>query len=111
MWKRRAYAPFPMSRGESWGRYVALAALALMWPAVVAYLRGTVQGTAAAAFGVAAVLYCVIYIWYCLVGFRLRALPISSAVVGSLSVLAVVLDHVSGQISFNYFLIPLLVAG
>ena len=100
-----------MSRGESWGRYVALAALAVMWPAMMAYLRGTVQGTAAVVFGVAAVFYCGIYVWYCFVGFRLRGLPISSAAVGSLTFLAVVLDHVSGQISFNYFLIPLLVAG
>jgi len=100
-----------MSRGERWGRYVALTALALMWPAVVAYLRGTVQGTTAAIFGIAAVLYCGIYVWYCLSGFRSRGLSVPSAAVGSLTLLAVALDHLGGEVSMNYFMIPLLVAG
>jgi two-component system, NarL family, sensor histidine kinase DesK len=100
-----------MSRGERWGRYFALTALALTWPAVTAYLHGIVHGITAVVFGVAAVLYCGIFVWYCLAGFRLRGLVVPSAIVGSLTLLAIALNHLSAELSMNYFLIPLLVAG
>ena len=100
-----------MGRAERWGRYAALTALALMWPAVEAYLQGTVVGTAVPIFGVAAVAYCAIYAWYCLFGFRSHGLAVPSATVGSLTLVAVALDHLAGQVSANYFLVPLLVAG
>jgi two-component system, NarL family, sensor histidine kinase DesK len=100
-----------MNRGERWGRYIALTALALMWPAAVAYMQGKIRGVAVPIFGTVAVAYCGIYIWYCISGFRLRGLALASAIVGSLTLLAAALDHISGQVSFNYFLIPLLVAG
>ncbi len=100
-----------MSRGERWGRYFALTALALMWPVVVDYMRGLVHGANAAIFGISAVLYCGIYVWYCLAGRKLRGRLVPPATVGSLALLAVLLDHVGGEVSLNYFLIPLLVAG
>ena len=100
-----------MSLGERWGRYVALTALALMWPAVEAYLQGIVRGAAVPIFGVAAVVYSVVYVWYCFSGFRSHGLAVPSATVAALTLLAVALDHLSGQMSANYFLIPLLVAG
>src|SRR5438874_7450470 len=100
-----------MSRGERWGRYFALTALALMWPLVVEYMRGLVHGANAAIFGISAVLYCGIYVWYCLAGLKLRGQVVPPATVGSLALLAVLLDHVGGEVSLNYFLIPLLVAG
>ena len=100
-----------MSRGERWGRYFALTALALMWPVVVDYMRGLVHGANAAIFGISAVLYCFIYLWYCLAGLKLRGPVVPPATVGSLALLAVLLDHVGGEVSLNYFLIPLLVAG
>ena len=100
-----------MSRGERWGRYFALTALALMWPVVVDYMRGLVHGANTAIFGISAVLYCGIYVWYCLTGLKLRGRVVPPATVGSLALLAVLLDHVGGEVSLNYFLIPLLVAG
>ena len=100
-----------MTRGERWGRYLALTALALMWPAVVAYMQGAVRGMDVPIFGIVAVVYCGIYVWYCLSGFRLRGPVVASATVGSLTLLAVALDHLAGEVAFNYFLIPILVAG
>lgn len=100
-----------MSRGERWGRYVALAAVALMWPVIVGYVRGYVHGLVAPIFGLAAVAYCGIYIWYCLVGYRFRGVAVPAAVVASLTTLAVALDHLGGQEQDNYYLIPILVAG
>jgi two-component system sensor histidine kinase DesK len=100
-----------MSRGERWGRYVAITALALMWPTVVAYMHGALRGMAVPIFGMVAVVYCGIYVWYCLSGFRLRGPVFASATVGSLTLLAIALDHLSGEMSMNYFLIPILVAG
>lgn len=100
-----------MSRSERWGRYVALAALAVMWPVAVAYLHVGLHGVAALIFGVAAAAYVGIYIWYCLMGHRLRGVAVPLVVVASLTMLAVVLDHAGGQEQDNYFLIPLLVAG
>jgi len=82
-----------------------------MWPVVVDYMRGLVHGANTAIFGISAVLYCGIYVWYCLAGLKLRGRMVPSATVGSLALLAVLLDHVGGEVSLNYFLIPLLVAG
>jgi two-component system sensor histidine kinase DesK len=100
-----------MSQGERWGRYVALAALALMWPAVAAYLRGTLHGTAVPIFGVAAAAYCGIYVWYCLWGFKFRGVAVPAVIVGSLTLLSLALDRLDVQVSINYFLIPLMIAG
>jgi two-component system, NarL family, sensor histidine kinase DesK len=91
--------------------YLALACLALMWPAVAVYQQGEVRGTAAFVSAGAGAAYCVIYGWYCLLGYRARDARFDVATVTALTALAVALDHLDGTVANNYFLIPLLVAG
>jgi len=101
----------PMKWVERFGNYAALGWLFLLWPPLDAYLRGKVPGLQGAVLAVALIIYTLIYAWYCLAGHRLRHRVIPVATVASLTVLAVVLDHLSGEAANNNFLIALLVAG
>jgi len=101
----------PMNWVERFGNYAALGWLFLLWPPLDAYLRGKVPGLQGAVLAVALIIYTLIYAWYCLAGHRLRHRVIPVATVASLTVLAVVLDHLSGEAANNNFLIALLVAG
>jgi two-component system sensor histidine kinase DesK len=96
---------------ERFGRYLALAFLALLWPVVDAYQRGLVPGASVGVLVVAAGGYCLVYGWYCLVGFRSRG-PVAPAVtVASLTLLGLVLERIKGAADANFFLISLMVAG
>ena len=101
----------PMNWVERFGNYAALGWLFLLWPPLDAYLRGKVPGLQGAVLAVALIIYTLIYAWYCLAGHRRRHRVIPVATVASLTVLAVVLDHLSGEAANNNFLIALLVAG
>ena len=101
----------PMNWVERFGNYAALGWLFLLWPPLDAYLRGKVPGLQGAVLAFALIIYTLIYAWYCLAGHRLRHRVIPVATVASLTVLAVVLDHLSGEAANNNFLIALLVAG
>jgi two-component system sensor histidine kinase DesK len=100
-----------MSWMERWGKFGALACLALMWPLADAYMRGTVQGARAAVFLVVGATYCLTFVWYLLSGYAYARPPVPVAIVSFLTVLALALDHLQGEIGINYFLIPLLIAG
>lgn len=100
-----------MNRGERWGRWIALAALSLMWPVANAYIVGAVHGVSAVILGGAGAAYFAIYVWYCFAGYRSSSTAVPIAVVASLTLLAVALDHIADQLATNYYLIPLLVAG
>jgi two-component system, NarL family, sensor histidine kinase DesK len=96
---------------ERWGKLGALACLALMWPLADAYMRGTVQGPRAAVFLAIGATYCLTFVWYLLRGYAYARAPVPVAIVSFLTVLALALDHLQGEIGINYFLIPLLIAG
>ncbi len=96
---------------ERWGKFGALACLALMWPLADAYMRGTVQGARAAVFLAIGTVYCLTFVWYILRGFAYAGPRVPVATVGFLTVIALALDHLQGEIGLNYFLIPLLIAG
>jgi two-component system sensor histidine kinase DesK len=100
-----------MSWIEKTGRYLALACLFLVWPALDDYLRGTVPGVEGVALGVAVAAYSGIYGWYCLHGHRIRDTRVPLATAALLTLLALALDHLSGEVANNYFLIPMLVVG
>jgi two-component system, NarL family, sensor histidine kinase DesK len=96
---------------ERFGKYLALALLALMWPVVDAYQRGLLPAGSTATFALAAGAYAAIYSWYCLWGHRSRDKAVPVGTVLALAVLALALDHLVGRPDFNFFLIPLGVAG
>jgi two-component system, NarL family, sensor histidine kinase DesK len=96
---------------ERWGKFGALASLALMWPLADAYMRGTVQGARAAVFFSIGATYCLTFVWYLLRGYVYTRPQVPVAIVSFLTVLALALDHLQGEIGINYFLIPLLIAG
>jgi two-component system, NarL family, sensor histidine kinase DesK len=100
-----------MSWLERWGKFGALACLALMWPLADAYMRGTVQGARAAIFLAIGATYCVTFVWYVFRGYVYARPRVPVAMVSFLTVLALALDHLQGEIGINYFLIPLLIAG
>ena len=100
-----------MSRVEKFGRFGALACLALMWPVPDAFMRGAVHDEQAAVFLAIALAYSVVFVWYCLRGYRLQGQGVVVATVLFLTLLAVALDHLQGDIGINYFLIPLFIAG
>lgn len=96
---------------EKYGKYLALGMLSLVWPAVDTYQQGGLVGTSLLLAVGAVIAYSLIYAWYCVYGYRVRdsRVPIADATL--LTLLAVVLDHLTGSAANNYFLIPLLVAG
>src|SRR3989441_11074161 len=96
---------------ERWGKFGALACLALMWPLADAYMRGTVQGARAAVFLAIGAIYCLTFVWYVFRGSAYTGPRVPVAMVSFLTVLALALDHLQGEIAINYFLIPLLIAG
>jgi two-component system sensor histidine kinase DesK len=96
---------------ERWGKFGALACLALMWPLAEAYMRGTVQGARAAAFLAIGAIYCLTFVWYVFRGSAFTGPRVPIAMVSFLTVLALALDHLQGEIGINYFLIPGLIAG
>lgn len=100
-----------MSWFERFGKYLALTGLSLMWPVIDAYARGTIHGPESVLFGAAGAAYVLTYGWFCLFGFTIRDARVRVAVVATLTLLAVALDHLAGQESTNYYLLPLLVAG
>jgi two-component system sensor histidine kinase DesK len=55
--------------------------------------------------------YSGIYGWYCLHGHRIRDTRVPLATAALLTLLALALDHLSGEVANNYFLIPMLVVG
>ena len=95
---------------ERWGKFGALACLALMWPLADAYMRGTVQGARAAVFLAVGTVYCLTFVWYILRGYAYTGPRVPVATVCFLTVLALALDHLQGEIAINYFLIPLFVS-
>ena len=96
---------------ERWGKFGALACLALMWPLADAYMRGTVQGSRAAVFLGIGAMYCLTFVWYVFRGSAYTGPRVPVATVSFLTVVALALDHLQGEIGINYFLIPWLVAG
>mgnify|MGYP003623069603 CR=1 FL=1 len=100
-----------MSWLERSAKYIALAWLFLMWPVLDGPLRGTFVGLRVVVLFAALVAYCLIYSWYCLQGHRVRDARGQVATVALLTMLAVVLDHLTEEGSLNYFLIPVLIAG
>jgi two-component system sensor histidine kinase DesK len=96
---------------ERWGKFGALACLALMWPLADAYMRGTVQGARAAVFVAIGAIYCLTFVWYVFRGSAYAGPRVPVAMVSFLTVLALALDHLQGEIGINYFLIPGLIAG
>lgn len=96
---------------EKYGKYLALGMLSLVWPAVDTYQQGGLAGTSLLLAIAAVVAYSLLYGWFCIYGYRFRdaRVPISDATL--LTLLAVVLDHLTGSAANNYFLIPLLVVG
>jgi len=96
---------------ERWGKFGALACLALMWPLADAYMRGTVQGSRAAVFLGIGAMYCLTFVWYVFRGSAYTGPRVPVATVSFLTVVALALDHLQGEIGINYFLIPGLVAG
>src|SRR5438046_241538 len=82
-----------------------------MWPLADAYMRGTVQGARAAVFLAVGTVYCLTFVWYILRGYAYTGPRVPVATVCFLTVLALALDHLQGEIAINYFLIPLLIAG
>ena len=96
---------------ERWGKFGALACLALMWPLADAYMRGTVQGARAAVFLAIGAIYCLTFVWYVFRGSAYTGPRVPVAMVSLLTFLALALDHLQGEIGINYFLIPLLIAG
>jgi two-component system sensor histidine kinase DesK len=96
---------------ERWGKFGALACLALMWPLADAYMRGTVQGARAAVFLAIGATYCLTFVWYVFRGSAYTGPRVPVAMVSFLTVVALALDHLQGEIGINYFLIPLLIAG
>ena len=100
-----------MSWVEKYGKYVALAWLFLMWPVLGVAIQRGVVGVRAGALFAALVAYSVIYVWYCLLGHRIRDTRATVATIAMLTLLALALDHLSGEPANNYFLIPLLIAG
>jgi len=96
---------------ERWGKFGALACLALMWPLADAYMRGTVEGARAAVFLAIGAIYCLTFVWYVFRGSAYTGPRVPVVMVSFLTVLAWALDHLQGEIGINYFLIPLLIAG
>ena len=96
---------------ETWGKFGALACLALMWPLADAYIRGTVQGSRAAVFLGIGAMYCLTFVWYVFRGSAYTGPRVPVATVSFLTVVALALDHLQGEIGINYFLISGLIAG
>ena len=100
-----------MSRIERYGRYLALAALMLLWPVIDAYQSGAVTGPKVGVYGGLAVVYVATYSWFCLFGSKLRGPQAAILTVASLTGMATVLNHLSGRVDHNFYLIPMMVAG
>jgi two-component system sensor histidine kinase DesK len=96
---------------ERFGKYLALACLFLLWPALDAYLRGAVTGLRGAFLAAAVGLSALIYVWYCLAGHALRNSLVPVASVAALTLLSIGVGHLSSQPANNNFLIALLLAG
>jgi len=82
-----------------------------MWPLADAYMRGTVQGARAAVFLAIGAIYCLTFVWYVFRGSAYTGPRVPVAAVSFLTLVALALDHLQGEIGINYFLIPLLIAG
>ena len=96
---------------ERFGKYLALACLFLLWPALDAYLAGAVTGLRGAFLAAAVGLYALIYVWYCLGGHALRNSLVPIASLAALILLSIAIGHLSSQPANNNFLIVLLLAG
>ena len=96
---------------ERFGKYLALALLALMWPVVDVYQKGLLPAAYVAIFALSASAYVVVYSWYCLWGHKRRNAAVPVGTVLLLTLLALALQHLVGMPNFNYLLIPLGVAG
>jgi two-component system sensor histidine kinase DesK len=96
---------------ERYGKYFALALLALMWPLVDAYPRGLLTADRASIFGLTGAAYVLVYGWYCLQGYKRRDMVVPIATALALSLLAAVLEHLVRMPDGNFFLIPMMVAG
>jgi two-component system sensor histidine kinase DesK len=100
-----------MSWIQRWGRYLALAALILMWPVIDNYQRGFVSGSRAIVYGALAVAFAAIYGWYCIAGSKSNRARTAGLTLAALTVLVVVLNHLSMQLDDNFYLILAMVAG
>ena len=100
-----------MSWIERYGRYLALAALMLQWPVIDAYQSGAVRGARVGVYAGLAVAYVAIYSWYCLFGSKSQGPQPALLTVASLTATATVLNHLSGRVDHNFYLIPMMVAG
>jgi two-component system sensor histidine kinase DesK len=100
-----------MSWFERFGKYLALTGLSLMWPVIDTYAVGAIHGPEAVLFGIAGTAYVLTYGWFCLIGYAIRDPRLPMAVVATLTLLAVALDHLASQENTNYYLLPLMIAG
>ena len=100
-----------MSWIERHGRFLALGVLALMWPVIADYQRGTLPGPKAGAYGALVAVFVAVYTWYCLFGSSQRNARWAIPTIASLTVIAALLNQISGQVDDNFYLIPIMVAG
>lgn len=101
----------PMQWVERFGKQLALALLVFMWPVIDALQKSVLPAGYVAMFALTAGAYVVVYGSYCLWGHsnRNEAVPVGTAIL--LTFLGLALQHMAGAPDFNFFLIPLVVAG
>ncbi len=93
------------------GKIFALAWLILLYPAVgVIFHGGLPQSRVTPSVALLAV-YVSVYGWYCLQGHRLPSPAIPLAVAAACSGLGYGVNHLSGALTLNVYLLPVLVAG
>lgn len=97
---------------EKYGKYLALALLSVVWPPVVTgYVQGGLDGTRLTLAAAAALVYSLLYGWYCVSGYRIRDSRVVLANAAILTVLALALNHLIGRPTNDNFLIPFVVVG
>src|SRR5215471_12345723 len=100
-----------MSRAARLGPFFALAWLVLLWPVVGVYAHGEATGSRLAGLTGLLAVYAGVYGWYCFHGHRLESPLVPAAVAGALTLLGAGVNHVSGVMTANPYVVPLMVVG